>query len=233
MLTVFSKYLFPTPTLAFRQFCPFIIPNQRFFYRCLNPNLRNSSFFKWTLPSSARCLHCQDKDDGIYLKGELKQQHGFLLQSLGHSFQWQCNFYLKMACGDKNIFLQFTHLRVLRFILFQANIVKNILQLDLKPTKPALRKEVRVKHKPSRMAVIVQPILLQLGQSRTQYQSTHIAIIPLNSPSASDFQSWDVLGGWCICISHSLWISMMGIHAVTFWNHAELYHRHCSISVSF
>lgn len=92
-------------------------------------------------------------------------------------------------------FLQFTHLRVPRFILFQANTVKNILQLDLKPTKSALRKEVRVKHKPSRMAVIVQPILLQLGQSRTQYQSTHIAIIPLNNPPASDFRSWDVLGG--------------------------------------
>lgn len=66
------SYLFPTPTLGLRQFCPVIIPGQNFFYRFLNPNLHDSSFFKWTLPSSARCFHCQYKDDSVYLKGKLK-----------------------------------------------------------------------------------------------------------------------------------------------------------------
>lgn len=52
------SFLFSVPTLAFRQFCFFLIPGQNFFYRFLNPNLHDSSLFKWTLPSSARCFHC-------------------------------------------------------------------------------------------------------------------------------------------------------------------------------
>lgn len=66
------SYVFPTPTLAFRQFCPFMIPGKNFVYRFLKPNLHNSSFFKRTLPSSTRCFHCQYKDDSVYLKGKLK-----------------------------------------------------------------------------------------------------------------------------------------------------------------
>lgn len=66
------SYSFPTPTLAFSKFCPFIIPGQNFFYRFVNPNLHDSRFFKWTLPSSAWCFHCQYKDDSVYLKGKLK-----------------------------------------------------------------------------------------------------------------------------------------------------------------
>lgn len=50
------SYLFTTMT--FRQLYPLVIPGQNFFYSFLNPNLHDSSFFEWTLSSSAWCFHC-------------------------------------------------------------------------------------------------------------------------------------------------------------------------------